>query len=795
MRKRIISAILSICMLTGLSGYVYADDQDDAAEELEMEAESTDTEEMLLSDDQEPEPDNAENQTDEERQAIYEENTTLLDAGTDISNTGIPVDDIRTAASTDELRDFIQNDSTLYMEATIDLESDVVVLDDVAYQDMDVVYDGMSDDISYDDTAYDVAETIEENGFMELQSVDDTTVTVTSPYQTKRLCVYTDGLASTYGAIDGIYDDILELYILEYASEEDTQKAYEALSDSCCCFTDQVFDEDILEAETWGYDTMGFSNIVETASERTSDVEVQIAVIDTGCDLNHELFQGRIESYYDVYDEEETMSDEHGHGTHCCGIIAQCTSENVKIVPLKVFSEDLQSQVSILTAVQYAISHGIELASLSMGYEAETMEQEGFKEYLEAMTYKWYTGYGFLMVAASGNDGVSGVCYPAVCESVISVGAVGRTLTHASYSNYGEGLDFVAPGTSIKSAYPDKNNTGVSQYAYMSGTSMATPHVAAAMAMIKSAYPGISNDKMIEKAKTWCTDLGDEGWDEYYGYGMIDLSNFEYENLICMEGHSLTLDGLIGINFYVSVDDSVADSVSVSVDGKEEELIDASDKGENWYRVSAYVAAGEVDQDISLIISSGTYSITDTYSVADYLNSAEKTGDESLKEMVTALKDYCYLSKQYFAGDSYTPALDQSSISISEYKPTEKGNCSGLTYIGSSLILDSGTDICHYFSFSGTSVDDYIFTVNGTKVQAEKKGSLYRICVRNVGASDLDTAYTLEVTDSNGNCYSISYSALSYAYNYISKGGSDEKLMSLVKALCLYSAASEQYIA
>lgn len=88
----------------------------------------------------------------------------------------------------------------------------------------------------------------------------------------------------------------------------------------------------------------------------------------------------------------------------------------------------------------------------------------------------------------------------------------------AFYSNYGDNVDIAAPGTSIPSLFLDD------QYVVMSGTSMASPHVAGLCALIRSVNPSLSNDEVYDIVRDTATDLGAPGVDQYYGYGEINAN-------------------------------------------------------------------------------------------------------------------------------------------------------------------------------------------------------------------------------------------------------------------------------
>ncbi|KAI7255432.1 hypothetical protein KC345_g11133, partial [Hortaea werneckii] len=122
-----------------------------------------------------------------------------------------------------------------------------------------------------------------------------------------------------------------------------------------------------------------------------------------------------------------------------------------------------------------------------------------------------------VIVSASGNDNTERPGYPAAYDEVIAVAATNSTGDRASFSNYGDYIDVAAPGESIASTYPDN------QYAALSGTSMASPHVAALAGLVRSLNPALTNKEVMELLTSNAVDLGDAGHDKYYGWGQVDI--------------------------------------------------------------------------------------------------------------------------------------------------------------------------------------------------------------------------------------------------------------------------------
>ncbi|TYB95126.1 MAG: S8 family serine peptidase, partial [Kosmotoga sp.] len=194
-----------------------------------------------------------------------------------------------------------------------------------------------------------------------------------------------------------------------------------------------------------------------------------------------------------------------------------------KILPIRILGPDGGSSFNVAQGIVYAVEHGAKVINMSIGSTGPSSAVEN------ACLY----GYDndVILVAAAGNDN-SGLRYPAKYSETFAVGAVRYDWQRAYYSNYGPELDFVAPGGDITvDQNGDSYGDGVlstswsidsgNGYFYMQGTSMAAPHVAGVIAlMISNGLTGVEEIRDI--LKSTARDLGDFGFDNYYGYGLID---------------------------------------------------------------------------------------------------------------------------------------------------------------------------------------------------------------------------------------------------------------------------------
>ncbi len=255
----------------------------------------------------------------------------------------------------------------------------------------------------------------------------------------------------------------------------------------------------------------------------TGSSSVTVAVVDTGVQTDHPDLAGHVTAGYDFYNRTTYVRDINGHGTHVAGIIGAVTNNavgmaginwNVRVMPLKATDDSGSGYLDlsmIIEALRYAADHGADVVNMSFQIGDAYTGEDTFMDQAIAYAYN----KGATMVAAAGNDGEPWIAYPARNPRVIAVGAVGPDLVLATWSNYGSGVDVVAPGADILSTWPTNS------FANASGTSMATPHVAGLAAlMIASGVRGSAN--VAKALHETAMDLGSPGQDSQYGWGLVN---------------------------------------------------------------------------------------------------------------------------------------------------------------------------------------------------------------------------------------------------------------------------------
>lgn len=273
----------------------------------------------------------------------------------------------------------------------------------------------------------------------------------------------------------------------------------------------------------------------------TGRPEIVLAVLDTGVDMNHDDLRGAIwvnpgeapgngadddgngfiddVNGWDFAGNDNVPDDDYGHGTHVAGIAAARVNNGVgiagvaggvTIMPVDVFGGGIGTYEDLIRAIIYAADNGAHVVNMSLGASSYSRGEEMAVDYAVAR--------GVVVVAAAGNTGRESYHYPAAHPNAIAVAATTADDRLASFSTRGDFVDVAAPGYRIYSTLRNNN------YGYLSGTSMATPHVAGLAALILSRNPELTPTEVRQLIESTAADLGPTGRDVYFGYGRINAA-------------------------------------------------------------------------------------------------------------------------------------------------------------------------------------------------------------------------------------------------------------------------------
>jgi len=273
----------------------------------------------------------------------------------------------------------------------------------------------------------------------------------------------------------------------------------------------------------WGVDRID----ADLAWETSRGLGVKVAIIDTGIDKDHADLIDNLRGGVNFVSKSPAKpadpnkwDDDNGHGTHVAGIVAAADNEigvigtapEAYLWAVKVLNRNGSGYTSdVIDGITWAMNNGMQVINMSLGSASDTQAMHDAVDAAYAA--------GVIIVAAAGNSGdgsgsTNEVIYPAKYSSVIAVAATVSDDTTPTWSSEGEEVEIAAPGVNIRSTW----NDGL--YNTISGTSMASPHVAGTVALMLGA--GVLPAEVRAVLQTTADDLGDAGYDNFYGYGLVD---------------------------------------------------------------------------------------------------------------------------------------------------------------------------------------------------------------------------------------------------------------------------------
>lgn len=486
----------------------------------------------------------------------------------------------------------------------------------------------------------------------------------------------------------------------------------------------------------WHYDRI---NLPDAWEHTTGSEEVIVAVVDTGIVFEHPDLQGQTVPGYDFIADDNYSLDGDGldadasdpgdatvesessfHGTHVAGTIAAISdngigvagiASGVKIMPLRVLGLDGGTSYDTAQAVLFAAGlandsntlpqQPADIINLSLG-------GPGYSQF-EADIYQQATDAGAIIIAAAGNDGVATRYYPGAYSSVTCVSATDSRDELANYSNFGDWVDLTAPGGDLSL---DQNDDGQSDgvlstsaeksggtifpiYQLSEGTSMATPHVAGVAALMESILKSNNLDLTPSDWSTAITnneivnDLGTEGKDNSFGYGLIDALAAVNHAEALVNSRLVTTDAITlsaeALNFGNSIN-----SLSITVEPTSDATFISLTGSETWITVTPNLVDGDNFGTYTIAVdrsqlSAGVYNETLMLITSEGLSNIAVTA-QALPE------SYPNISSELTVIATGTDVLTAiSATTINSFLNTSEFNLNGLA--GSTYYLYVGTDL------------------------------------------------------------------------------------------------------
>ena len=251
---------------------------------------------------------------------------------------------------------------------------------------------------------------------------------------------------------------------------------------------------------------------------------VVVAVLDTGVDLDHPDLTANLVAGRDVVNNDSTPQDDNGHGTEAAGIIGAATNNgigiagvawNAQIMPVKVLDAGGHgNDAQIASGIVWATDHGATVINMSLGGPGVSSTID------DAVAYA--LDHEVVLVAAAGNDSSQVISYPAAAPGVLGVTATNAAAQFAWFSNYGPFYFLAAPGIDVlTTALADGPGAA---YAYATGTSFSSPMVAGVAALLRERHPGWGWLEVDSELIRTSRDAGPAGFDDTYGYGIVDAA-------------------------------------------------------------------------------------------------------------------------------------------------------------------------------------------------------------------------------------------------------------------------------
>ena len=361
---------------------------------------------------------------------------------------------------------------------------------------------------------------------------------ITNKYQTKKLLVEISEESTPNFHAENVDEVQKGIYILSYDTQKKARAAYENLSTS-----NNIKNIDIdtvskitsvndvsqtvygsnesnenNQYKSLGVTKMGLDNYQKIIEENGNPSDVIISTIGYGACIDNDYFVGKIdENYYNFIEDSKNVKETVPQGSRILDVIKESTTHNVKILPLVVVNnENYTTTSAIVKAIQYATTNSDVIC-----YELANNENT----IIDLMLKKAFTENKPVCCATISNKDLNGD-YPANNSTTIAISSIDKSENFADYSGKGSYVDFSAYSTDVEEIF---NTT--STISKWSGAQYSNAHIASAIALIKTYHKQYTILEIYNELRNWCNDLGDEGKDELYGYGVPDFSKIQISDI------------------------------------------------------------------------------------------------------------------------------------------------------------------------------------------------------------------------------------------------------------------------
>lgn len=388
-----------------------------------------------------------------------------------------------------------------------------------------------TNEISAEKFAAEIGNMINSNEEVNKMLLDDSnTVPVNNEFSTARLIVKSEKNIDTYGA-SSVINGFDDLWVMQYSSPDKAKSAYEhyinnpdvefvevdkklyALTEEEDASVVTLSESEEKSYLSWGPRYIKLDKLNSKLTENNTPLtDTIVAVIDTGVDPNHPYLKGRVLPTRINTSSSGTRNDsmdDNGHGTQVAGVIVDSTLDNIFVKPYKVLdNRGSGTLISLAAGINCAVNDGVDIINISIGFEEESDVLKSAVDNAELND--------ILVVGAAGNDGSDTLYYPASYDNVVKVTAINSSGILPSFSTYGNGVDFAAPGISIKTT---TLNNG---YMTTKGTSFAAPFVASLAATIKAVDNLTSAEDILELMTENAVQANEHNAEIKYGNGILN---------------------------------------------------------------------------------------------------------------------------------------------------------------------------------------------------------------------------------------------------------------------------------